>query len=80
MTPEVVLITRVRTNNKGNQALSAAWLAMLSQAFPAARVRAMERRPPHFLQYTLAEFAADADPFRRFDAVTSALARLAPGP
>lgn len=78
--PEVVLITRVRTNNKGNQALSSAWLAMLQQAFPAARVRAMERRPPHFLQYTLAEFAADADPFPRFDRVTSALARLAPGP
>lgn len=78
--PEVVLITRVRTNNKGNQALSSAWLAMLQQAFPGARIRAMERRPPHFLQYTLAEFAAERDPFRRFDAVTTRLAGLAPGP
>jgi polysaccharide pyruvyl transferase WcaK-like protein len=77
---EVVLITRVRTNNKGNQALSAAWLAMLQQAFTAARVRALERRPAHQQQYMLAEFAAERDPFRRFDAVTNRLAGLAPGP
>jgi polysaccharide pyruvyl transferase WcaK-like protein len=79
MTPEILLITRVRTHNKGNQALSSAWLAMLSRAFPAARVRAMERRPAHLLQFTLEEFAAERDPFRRFDAVTSRLAGLAPG-
>ncbi|HEX7836972.1 MAG TPA: polysaccharide pyruvyl transferase family protein [Kofleriaceae bacterium] len=77
---EILLITRVRTNNKGNQALSSAWAAMLQQAFPGAGVRAMERRPPHLLQYTLAEFASARDPFRMFDTVTSALARLAPGP
>lgn len=77
---EILLITRVRTNNKGNQALSSAWAAMLQQAFPGAGVRAMERRPPHFLQYTLADFASARDPFRLFDTVTSELARLAPGP
>lgn len=78
--PEVVLITRVRTHNKGNQALSAAWLAMLRRAFPAASVRALERRPAHLLQYTLEQFASARDPFRAFDAVTTRLARLAPGP
>jgi polysaccharide pyruvyl transferase WcaK-like protein len=77
---EILLITRIRTNNKGNQALSSAWAAMLQQAFPGAGVRALERRPPHFLQYTLAEFAAARDPFRLFDRVTGELARLAPGP
>src|ERR1700760_1277711 len=80
MTTEIVLITRIRTNNKGNQALSSAWAAMLQQAFPAGAVRAMERRPPHFLQYTLDQFAAARDPFRMFDAVTDKLAGLAPGP
>ncbi|HEY0483153.1 MAG TPA: polysaccharide pyruvyl transferase family protein [Kofleriaceae bacterium] len=80
MTPEILLITRVRTNNKGNQALSSAWAAMLQQAFPGAGVRALERRPPHFLQYTLAEFASARDPFARFDAVATELAGLAPGP
>jgi polysaccharide pyruvyl transferase WcaK-like protein len=53
---------------------------MLSRAFPAARVRVLERRPAHLLQFTLEEFAAERDPFRRFDAVTSRLAGLAPGP
>lgn len=77
---EILLITRIRTNNKGNQALSSAWVAMLQRAFPRAGVRALERRPPHLLQYTLAEFARARDPFRLFDTVTSALARLAPGP
>jgi len=80
MTSEILLITRIRTNNKGNQALSSAWAAMLARAFPDAAVRALERRPPHFLQYTLAEFARARDPFRLFDTVTSELARLAPGP
>jgi polysaccharide pyruvyl transferase WcaK-like protein len=79
-TSEVVLITRVRTNNKGNQALSAAWVAMLELAFPGAKLRLMERRPRHLLQYTLEQFARARDPFRAFDAVTTELARLAPGP
>jgi polysaccharide pyruvyl transferase WcaK-like protein len=79
MSPETVLITRVRTNNKGNQALSSAWAAMLQHTFPGGAVRALERRPLHLLQYTLDQFAAARDPFRLFDAVTTKLARLAPG-
>ncbi|MEO8702137.1 MAG: polysaccharide pyruvyl transferase family protein [Kofleriaceae bacterium] len=80
MTNEITLITRVRTNNKGNQALSAAWVNMLQQAFEGAAVRVMERRPMHLLQYTLEHFASARDPIRAFDEVTSKLARLAPGP
>lgn len=76
---EVVLITRLRTSNKGNQALSAAWLALLRQAFPDAPVRVIERRPPHLLQYTLPQFARARDPIRAFDQLTTRLARLAPG-
>jgi polysaccharide pyruvyl transferase WcaK-like protein len=52
---------------------------MLQQAFPAGAVRALERRPPHFLQYTLDQVAAARDPFQLFDQITSKLARLAPG-
>lgn len=77
---EIVLITRVRTNNKGNQALSSAWAAMLQQAFPDASLRLLERRPRHLLQYPLEQFARARDPFRAFDHVTTKLARLAPGP
>jgi len=76
---EVILITRMRTFNKGNQALSVAWLELLQQAFPTASIRAIERRPPHLLQYTLAQIARSRDPFRAFDGLTTKLARLAPG-
>jgi len=77
---EILLITRVRTINKGNQALSSAWVAMLQRAFPDAGLRLMERRPHHLLQYTLRRFASARDPIREFEAVTTKLARLAPGP
>jgi polysaccharide pyruvyl transferase WcaK-like protein len=78
-TQEVVLITRVRTLNKGNQALSAAWLGLMQQAFPSAAIRVLERRPPHLLQYTLGQIASAKDPVRAFDELTTRLARLAPG-
>lgn len=76
---EIVLITRVRTLNKGNQALSAAWLAMAQRAFPGAIIRLIERRPRHLLQYTLKQIAATRDPIAAFEALTSKLALLAPG-
>lgn len=77
---EVVLVTRIKTVNKGNQALSAAWLAMLERSFPDARVRLLERRPRHLIQHTLREVAAHPDPVAHFDAIARALAALAPGP
>ncbi|HEY5933631.1 MAG TPA: polysaccharide pyruvyl transferase family protein, partial [Kofleriaceae bacterium] len=66
--------------NKGNQALSSAWLAMLNRAFPSTRIRLIERRPRHLCQYTLRDIAAERDPFRAFDDLATSLARLAPGP
>lgn len=77
---EILLITRIRTLNKGNQALSDAWLAMLERAFPATPIRILERRPRHLLQYTLRQFARERDPVAAFDALAERLARLAPGP
>ncbi|MEZ4365359.1 MAG: polysaccharide pyruvyl transferase family protein [Kofleriaceae bacterium] len=76
---EVVLITRRRTANKGNQALSAAWLAMARRAFPDDAIRVLERRPRHLVQFTLARVAAARDPRRAFDAIVDQAARLAPG-
>lgn len=72
---EIVLITRLRTLNKGNQALSAAWLAMAQRAYPTAAVRVLERRPRHLLQYTLREVARARDPVAAFDALAAKLAR-----
>lgn len=77
---EILLITRLRTLNKGNQALSAAWLSTLQRAFPSAAVRVLERRPPHLLQYTLRAVASAKDPVAAFDALSTRLAAQAPGP
>ena len=77
---EILLITRIRTLNKGNQALSAAWLGMLERSFPSTPVRILERRPRHLLQYTLAGVAKARDPVGAFDALAERLAWLAPGP
>ncbi len=77
---EIVLITRVRTLNKGNQALSAAWVAMVQRAFPGTKIRVLERRPRHLLQYTLRQIAEARDPFAAFDALATKLAAMAPGP
>ena len=81
MTPdEILLITRIRTLNKGNQALSAAWLAVVEQAFPATPIRVLERRPRHLLQYTLRQLQSARDPYAAFRAIAQKTARLAPGP
>jgi polysaccharide pyruvyl transferase WcaK-like protein len=77
---EIVLITRIRTLNKGNQALSSAWLAMLRRAFPGAAIRLIERRPRHLVQYTLQRLAAEPDPVAAFQRIVTRLAQLAPGP
>lgn len=77
---EILLITRVRTLNKGNQALSAAWLAMLDKAFPGAPIRLLERRPRHLLQFTLPQLARERDPIAAFETLTTKLANLSPGP
>ena len=77
---EILLITRIRTLNKGNQALSAAWLALLERAFPGAPIRILERRPRHLIQYTLRQLAAERDPVATFDRIVDDLARHAPGP
>lgn len=77
---EILLITRMRTLNKGNQALSVAWRSLLERAFPAAQLRILERRPRHLLQYTLRRLVDAADPVRAFDQIAERLAALAPGP
>jgi len=80
MTREILLITRVRTLNKGNQALSTAWVSMLERAFPGTSLRVLERRPRHLLQHRLSDLGKARDPYRAFDELTTRLAKLAPGP
>lgn len=77
---EFVLVTKIKTGNKGNQALSAGWLRMLQKSLPQCKARIFERKPQHLLQYSLRAISRAADPFAAFDAIAEDLAKLAPGP
>lgn len=78
MRRNIVLITRARTNNKGNQALSAAWVSLLQDTFAGSQVQVFERRPAHLLRYTLETFERARNPVRAFESVANRLAKLAP--
>ncbi len=79
----VMLITKTRTQNQGNQALSTAWFTFLSKLFGEGNVQLEERVPPFLKRYGPNYLARFDDPIVAFDAVASKLvaeARRAPGP
>lgn len=80
MRDEILLITRIRTLNKGNQALSAAWLGVLREAFPGRSLRVLERRPHHLVQFRLADLRNARDPAAVFEQICARLVERAPGP
>lgn len=63
----VVLVTRTRTQNQGNQALSLVWKILASQAFPGRTVSTIERAPTLLKRYTLSGFTRRADPAAHLD-------------
>lgn len=67
--PRVVLITRTRTQNQGNQALSVVWRNELARLFPKAELKLLERGPGYLKRYTVASFAGLSDPAKRFDEI-----------
>ena len=78
MRSEIVLITRVRTSNQGNQALSRAWANELRRAFPGQPLRLLERCPKYLTQFSLAHLERSGDPVARFEAIAQRLCSLAP--
>jgi polysaccharide pyruvyl transferase WcaK-like protein len=62
----VVLITRKRTDNVGNQALSVAILYLLKKAFPAYKVIMLERHPDILENLVLSSFTASAAALEEF--------------
>ena len=70
----VLLITRVRTGNQGNQCLSMAWYELLRKAFPQGQVGMIERGAAYLGQFGISDVdpAAPIDGFERL--VDAALA------
>jgi len=66
----VVLITRVRTSNQGNQALSMAWVSLLRDAYPSADVGMIERGPTYLTPYRLADFEPETA-IEKFEQIVS---------
>lgn len=77
-TPHITLITKTRTQNQGNQALSIAWRDYLSTRYPEAQVRLVERAPGYLKRYTLAALACSSDPVAAFDALARSLLSAKP--
>ncbi|MFS0738512.1 polysaccharide pyruvyl transferase family protein [Sphingomonas sp. 1P06PA] len=70
----IVLVTRIRTNNQGNQALSIAWRDAITSALPNAPLFLIERSPPYLRDRRATDFAAD--PIPMFEALARKLARI----
>lgn len=69
---EIALITKTRTQNQGNQALSTAWRNYLSVRYPEARVRLFDRAPKYLKRHTVSAIAAKDDPIDEFDGIARA--------
>lgn len=79
-TNEIVLITRLRTPNQGNQALSIAWRDLLTETFAPAPIRLIERAPRYLRRYPFRLFARSADPVALFERIAQRLVRMAAPP
>ena len=79
---QVTLITRLHTNNAGNQALSSALINYFSTQYPGHRITALERAPSALDGYVLSAIPpADVVPrFRQFAADLLTRCNVAPLP
>jgi polysaccharide pyruvyl transferase WcaK-like protein len=60
MTRKILLVTRLATQNAGNQALSIELINFVRSLMPQSEVRAMDRYPPFFSQFRLDAFVSKA--------------------
>lgn len=75
---KITLITKTRTQNQGNQALSIAWRDYLACRYPNAMVRLFERAPKYLKRFTASTFASASDLVGSFDGIASRLLESAP--
>lgn len=71
---KIALVTRAKTRNQGNVALSLVWRNLLAEAFPSSQIVVMERIPSYLKRYALADFERARDPIKRFEMVAEKIA------
>jgi len=74
---EIILITKLETQNQGNQALSIAWRDRLESLFPRHVIRPIERSPNYLKRFTVGYFTSKADPVVAFEKIVGDLCRRA---
>lgn len=75
--PRVALVTKTKTQNQGNQALSIAWRDFLSRRYPNASVRLVERSPDYLKRFRVDALEQSTDAVLRFDEIAASLVRQA---
>ncbi len=70
----IVLISRMSTENAGNEALSVEFIEMMRRIFSAADIRAIDRYPQYLLWLQVGQFGADRSLLaRKFDQYVESL-------
>jgi O-antigen/teichoic acid export membrane protein/polysaccharide pyruvyl transferase WcaK-like protein len=69
--PQVLLITRLKTQNAGNEALSKELIKYAIDSLPGAQVRILDRYPRYFEQFRIKDLGSS--PVRSFDALAQSL-------
>ena len=72
-TARIVLITKTRTQNQGNQALSIAWRDFLASQYEGSSVHLVERAPGFLKRYTLSGLDRGNDLLPAFDRLAQTL-------
>lgn len=76
--PHITVITRLTTQNAGNEALSSLLLTFLMRRLPHAEVRVLDRTPAQFQQFRFARLGRSSDEIvRNFDRLAARLATAA---
>lgn len=77
MAKPIVLITRTKTKNQGNAALSRAWQGLLGDIWPERPIVTVERVPDFLKRFSARQFAMASDPISAFDRAAAIIAASA---
>jgi|GEM_PF-2968523 len=76
MSNKILLITRLSTQNAGNEGLSIELINLVKSILPAAEIRAMDRYPPYFSQFHIPILGSDMKKvLSNFEELSNDLAR-----
>lgn len=75
----ITLVTKTRTQNQGNQALSIAWRDYLQRRFPGSQLTLLDRGPRFLKRYRVSDLVRERDPVAAFDRIALDLSAKASG-